>query len=63
MVTLVALGAELRATGLEEAHFDAVWNYIDRKMRVAPTINGVNTKKFMRLLAPQHTGELLEVGR
>ena len=61
MVALVALGAELRATGLEEAHFDAVWHRIDKIMRMKPTIGGVNTKHFMRLLAPSHSGELLEV--
>ena len=52
------LGAELRATGLEEAPFSSVWHRIHASMACAPT---GNTKKLMRLLAPKHAGEFLEV--
>ena len=58
VVALVALGAELRATGLEEAPFSSVWHRIHASMACAPT---GNTKKLMRLLAPKHAGEFLEV--
>lgn len=58
VVVLVALGAELRATGLEEASFDAVWQRIKGKMARA---SKGKTKKYMQLLSPQSSGECLEV--
>ena len=56
VVVLVALGAELRATGLEEASFDAVWQRIKGKMARA---SKGKTKKYMQLLSPQSSGECL----